>query len=414
VANLIVGVKSFEDDDTFDRKITELRQLGKALGLDIDYEMIQNLDKINDLSYVGSGKMIELKDFILAQDIQYVIFNDELTARQYNYLSDALQIDILDRTSLILAIFEKRAHTKEAILQVEIAKLNYQLPILVGQHQDIIGQMGGSGFRGAGETQLELDRRQLYGQLQKLKQELRKTVKQRQIQRRQRQNNDIPIVSLVGYTNSGKSTLMNTLMKKNHKEHKRVFEKDMLFATLETSTRLVDQQGKLPFLLIDTVGFIAYLPHVLVEAFKSTLEEIKEADLLLHVIDASDPNYLEHVATTNAVLEEIGVKDIPMLYLYNKVDLGGYAFVQAEEPHLFISAKYGQNLESLYQYIRKTLYQHAKRVQLWIPYESGEILSSLYQKAEIISEKYEENGIYLVAEVLPSQLALIEDYYIKN
>ncbi len=355
MANLIVGVKSFEDDDTFDRKITELRQLGKALGLDIDYEMIQNLDKINDLSYVGSGKMIELKDFILSQDIQYVIFNDELTARQYNYLSDALQIDILDRTSLILAIFEKRAHTKEAILQVEIAKLNYQLPRLVGQHQDIIGQMGGSGFRGAGETQLELDRRQLYGQLQKLKQELRKTVKQRQIQRRQRQNNDIPIVSLVGYTNSGKSTLMNTLMKKNHKEHKRVFEKDMLFATLETSTRLVDQQGKLPFLLIDTVGFIAYLPHVLVEAFKSTLEEIKEADLLLHVIDASDPNYLEHVATTNAVLEEIGVKDIPMLYLYNKVDLGGYTFVQAEEPHLFISAKYGQNLESLYQYIRKTL-----------------------------------------------------------
>ena len=215
MANLIVGVKSFEDDDTFDRKITELRQLGKALGLDIDYEMIQNLDKINDLSYVGSGKMIELKDFILSQDIQYVIFNDELTARQYNYLSDALQIDILDRTSLILAIFEKRAHTKEAILQVEIAKLNYQLPRLVGQHQDIIGQMGGSGFRGAGETQLELDRRQLYGQLQKLKQELRKTVKQRQIQRRQRQNNDIPIVSLVGYTNSGKSTLMNTLMKKN-------------------------------------------------------------------------------------------------------------------------------------------------------------------------------------------------------
>ena len=139
MANLIVGVKSYEDDDTFDRKIAELRQLGKALGLDIDYEMIQNLDKINDLSYVGSGKMIELKDFIISQDIQYVIFNDELTARQYNYLSDALQIDILDRTSLILAIFEKRAHTKEAILQVEIAKLNYQLPRLVGQHQDIIG-----------------------------------------------------------------------------------------------------------------------------------------------------------------------------------------------------------------------------------------------------------------------------------
>lgn len=414
MANLIVAVKSYEDDMTFDRKLSELRQLAKALDLTVDYEMVQNLDRVNDLSYIGSGKIAELKEFIHIQDIKYVIFNDELSARQYNYLSELLQIDIFDRTSLILTIFEQRAHTKEAVLQVEIAKLNYQLPRLVGGHQDIIGQLGGSGFRGAGETQLELDRRQLYGQLQRLKLELKQVVKQRQTQRRHRKNGDIPIVSLVGYTNSGKSTLMNTMMKKSHKENKRVFEKDMLFATLETSTRLVDQQGKLPFLLTDTVGFIAYLPHVLIEAFKSTLEEIKESDLLLHVIDASDPDYLEHIATTNQVLEEIGAKDIPMLYLYNKVDLGGYAFVQARDPHLFISAKYETNLDALYRYIRKTLYGHAKRVQLYIPYENGEVLSKLYQKAEIINEKYEENGVYVVAELLPTQLALVEDFYIQN
>lgn len=256
MANLIVGVQTPEQIDIFEKKMTELRQLAAALDLQIDYEMVQNLNEVNATSYLGKGKVEELQDFVHKQDIEYIIFNDELSSNQYNYLSEALNKEILDRTSLILAIFEKRARTKEAVLQVKIAKLNYQLPRLVGGHQDLIGQLGGSGFRGAGETQLELDRRRLYRELQRLKEELSQVVLQRQTQRHKRKNGELPVVALVGYTNSGKSTLMNAFMKKSRHEQKQVFEKDMLFATLETATRLVDGYGHLPFLLTDTVGFI--------------------------------------------------------------------------------------------------------------------------------------------------------------
>lgn len=415
MANLLVGVVVAKMKTECEKKMLELRQLAAALDLSVDYEMVQNLDQINSLSYLGIGKVEELKDFAHKMEIEYVIFNDELTSTQYNYLSEMLpKTEILDRTTLILAIFEKRARTKEAILQVKIAKIKYQLPRLVGSHKDLVGQLGGSGFRGAGETQLELDRRRLYRELQRLQDELKKTVLKRQTQRNQRQNKELPIIALVGYTNSGKSTLMNAFMERAHHQDKTVFEKDMLFATLETATRLVDGYDHLPFLVTDTVGFISYLPHVLIEAFKATLEEIKEADLLLHVVDASDPDYLNHIATTKQVLTEIGVSDIPTLYLYNKVDLGGYAMVQSEEPHLFISAKKQTNLDKLYSYIRKTLYPHVLKEQFWIPYEDGEIYSYLHAHTQIINEQYLDDGIYVIAELLPSQLKQVEGYLVKN
>lgn len=414
MANMIVGVKTNENELYFEKKFEETIQLSKALDITIEFEMIQNLEFVNQLSYIGKGKVDELLDFIHKYDIDTVIFNDELTSNQYNFLAEVLNITVLDRTSLILAIFEQRAHTKEAILQVKIAKLRYQLPRLTGSHQDIFGQLGGSGFRGAGETQLELDRRQLYNELNRLENELKEVVRQRKTQRKKRKNGQVPVVALVGYTNSGKSTLMNTFLKRSHHQTKQVFEKDMLFATLETSTRLIDGYQQLPFLLTDTVGFIAYLPHVLVQAFKSTLEEIKEADLLIQVIDASDSEYEKHIQTTNQVLEEIGVRDIPMLYAYNKVDLGGYAFIQAKEPNVFISAKKEINIESIEHYIRKTLYPHVKRVQLLIPYEDGSTYSYLASHCEIISESFEEKGIYLVVEILPKDQKIINKYIITH
>lgn len=414
MANMIVGIKTNENQLYFEKKFEETIQLSKALDLTIDYEMIQNLDIPNQVSYIGKGKVEELLDFTKKYDIETIIFNDELTSNQYNFLAEILEVTILDRTSLILAIFEQRARTKEAVLQVKIAKLKYQLPRLTGSHQDIFGQLGGSGFRGAGETQLELDRRQLYNELHRLENELKKVVLQRQTQRAKRKQTDVPVVSLVGYTNSGKSTLMNTFLKRSHHDDKKVFEKDMLFATLETSTRLIDGYHQLPFLLTDTVGFISYLPHVLVQAFKSTLEEIKEADLLIQVIDASDPECEKHIETTNQVLEELGASDIPMLYVYNKVDLGGYAFIQTRDPYVFISAKNETNIEAIDRFIRKTLYPHVKRVQLLIPYEKGDVYSYLSSHCEIISEKFEENAIYVVCEVLPNDMKRIEDYIIKN
>lgn len=414
MANMIVGIKTNENLYYFEKKFEETIQLAKALDIEIDYEMTQNLEDANQLSYIGKGKVEELKHFIDLYNINTIVFNDELTSNQYNFLADTLNITVLDRTSLILAIFEQRAHTKEAILQVKIAKLRYQLPRLTGSHQDIFGQLGGSGFRGSGETQLELDRRQLYNELHRLENELKEVVRQRKTQRHQRKNGQLPVVALVGYTNSGKSTLMNTFLKRAHHSTKQVFEKDMLFATLETSTRLIDGYQQLPFLLTDTVGFIAYLPHVLVQAFKSTLEEIKEADLLIQVVDASNPDYEKHIATTNLVLEEIGVSDIPMLYAYNKVDLGGYAFIQAKEPHVFISAKDEVNIDAIDKYIRKTIYPHVKRVQLLIPYEDGGLYAYLHSHCEIISESFEEQAIYVVVEMLPNDLSKVEKYVVKN
>lgn len=414
MSNMIVGVKSNESDEIFADKLKELKELAKAIDFSVDYEMIQNMERVHEISYLGSGKLNELKDFVKKMNITCVIFNDELTVTQYNHVHEILDCSVLDRTSLILDIFERRAHTREAILQVEIAKLNYALPRLTGGHQDILGQQGGSGFRGSGETQLELDRRQLHARLVKLKQELSQVVKQRQKQRQKRQSTTIPKVSLVGYTNSGKSTLMNAFLKLNHQSNKTVFEKDMLFATLQTTTRLIAPYKKMPFLLTDTVGFIHYLPHVLIEAFKSTLEEVKEADLLLHVIDASNPYYQKHIDTTLQVLKEIGADEIPMLYVYNKVDLGGYAFIQTQEPHLFISAKKKINLDALYQYIRKTMFRHVKRVQLWLPYEKSQVMAELYRYGEIIEEKYQDKGIYIVAEILPETQKKIDQYEIKH
>ena len=414
MANMIVGIKTNENQFYFEKKFEETIQLCKALDLEMDYEMTQNLEDVNQLSYIGKGKVEELIEFVKMYEIETIVFNDELTSNQYNFLAEILEVTILDRTSLILAIFEQRARTKEAVLQVKIAKLKYQLPRLTGSHQDIIGQLGGSGFRGAGETQLELDRRQLYNELHRLEGELKKVVLQRQTQRAKRKDGDLPVVALVGYTNSGKSTLMNTFLKRTNHQTKAVFEKDMLFATLETSTRLIDGYHQLPFLLTDTVGFISYLPHVLVQAFKSTLEEIKEADLLIQVVDASDPECEEHIQTTNEVLKELGVEDIPMLYAYNKVDLGGYAFIETKDPHVFISAKNEINIDAIDRFIRKTLYPHVKRVHLLIPYEQGEVYSYLSSHCEIISESFENNGIYLVVEVLPSDYRRVEQYLIQH
>ena len=414
MANMIVGIKTNENQFYFEKKFEETIQLCKALDLEMDYEMTQNLEDVNQLSYIGKGKVEELIEFVKMYEIETIVFNDELTSNQYNFLAEAIGVTILDRTSLILAIFEQRARTKEAVLQVKIAKLKYQLPRLTGSHQDIFGQLGGSGFRGAGETQLELDRRQLYNELHRLESELKKVVVQRKTQRQKRKAGDLPVVALVGYTNSGKSTLMNTFLKRAHHDTKSVFEKDMLFATLSTNTRYIKVDGYYPFLLTDTVGFISHLPHSLIKAFRSTLEEIKEADLLIQVVDASDPECENHIETTNQVLEELGAKDIPMLYAYNKVDLGGYAFIQTKEPHIFISAKNGTNIDAIDRYIRKTLYPHVKRVQLMIPYDQGELYSYLSSHCQIISESFEDQAIYLVVEVLPNDYKKVENYLIQN
>ena len=300
--------------------IDELKSLCIACDIEVEDVVIQKLEKINPATYIGKGKIEEIR---LRLDGEMVIFDDELSPLQVKNLTDQLQTEVTDRTDLILRIFEQRAQTKEAKLQVEIARDQYLLPRLAGMQEHMSHQQGGSGFRGSGEKQIELDRRIISRKLSRSRKELAQIVKQRQTQRERRKRNNVPVIALVGYTNSGKSTLLNTLCQN---KEKKVFEKDMLFATLQTSTRNIKIKNH-TCLLTDTVGFIERLPHNLIQAFRSTLEEVKEADLLLHVVDSSFEDYQLQVDTTNKVLEELGVENTPMIYVYNKVDLNKYGYV---------------------------------------------------------------------------------------
>ena len=302
---LLVAV-NVNNEKYFEESVEELELLVKACDMIPIGTLFQNLDAVNTAYYVGSGKLSEIKQEILARNVDVVIFNSELSPTQLRNLQNKLDIAILDRTALILQIFAIRAKTKEAKLQVEIASLQYMLPRLVGLHTSLGRQGGGASLsnKGSGEKKLELDRRKIEERITKLNEELKQIEKERNVQRKKRQKSGIPLVSLAGYTNAGKSTLMNALVDMYKKDDaKKVEEKDMLFATLETSVRNITLPDKKSFLLSDTVGFISKLPHNLIKAFRSTLEEIKEADLILQVIDYSDENYKEHIEVTNDTLK---------------------------------------------------------------------------------------------------------------
>lgn len=389
-----------------DTSIQELHGLCQACDLEVTQVFIQNLDAIQKNTFIGSGKVWEIKESI--GDETVVVFDEELTPLQLRCLHDILEIEVTDRTDLILRIFEQRAKTKEARLQVQIAKYQYLLPRLVGMREDMSHQQGGSGFRGSGETQLELDRRQIYRQLTHAKKELQEVVKQRQTQRKRRKANGKKVIALVGYTNSGKSSLMNVFTK-----HKHVEQKDMLFATLETATRQIEIKNQ-KCLLTDTVGFIERLPHHLVQAFRSTLEEVKEADILIHVVDSASSEYEQHIHTTNQVLESLGVVNTPMLYAYNKIDLNAYGWLQPEEPYVFISAKKLMNINTLEDAIYHMLFKDYAIYELNIPYEHGDVFQQIARDITILEQRYVDNGIYVKIEMDPNFIHQYEAYLLRH
>ena len=297
VRAILVGLNVDKNDDDFERSMHELKELTKALDLIVAATVTQSLPSPDRSTYIGSGKVEEIKNSLDVFDANIIIFNDALSPMQVRNLEKILDTEVMDRTGLILQIFAKRARTREARLQVEYAQLQYMLPRLVGMRSSLSRQGGGSGRlsnKGSGEKQLELDRRRIEQRSAELRRELKSVEKERDTQRGRRLNSDTPKISLVGYTNAGKSTIMNNLLKYYGGEasvEKQVLEKNMLFATLDTSVRKISPSGHKPFLLTDTVGFISELPHTLVNAFKSTLEEAKYADLILEIIDFSDPEY---------------------------------------------------------------------------------------------------------------------------
>lgn len=415
---ILVGVNT-ADKELHDYEMLELKELCFACDIEVIETITQNAETINKATYVGKGKLEEIKGLVEAVNPDLIVCNDQLTPTQINVLQEYLDINIYDRTYVILEIFKRRATTKEAILQVDIASLRYMLPRLIGLREGLSRQRGGGGNgaygRGAGETQLEIDRRNINDRIAFLRKQLEELTADRAIQRQKRKNNNIPVVCLVGYTNSGKSSTLNAFLEKSTAIKKKVMEKNMLFATLETSSRLVKLENNHEFILTDTVGFVSKLPTMLVEAFKSTLEEITEADLIVHVVDASNPNYQLQIDTTNKVLSEIGVKDIPMIYAFNKIDLvDHYFYIPPQYPDAIrISATSNKNIDLLTKMIEDELYKDEKELELLLPYDKMNILSTLQSETVVANVEYLENGVKLKARLSQKYQNLLKDYILK-
>ena len=410
---ILVGV-DLNNDKNFDYSVEELKNLAEACSVQVVGVLTQKLERVNPACYIGTGKVDEVALLVGQNDANLVIFNDELSPSQIRNLEHGLQCKVIDRTILILDIFASRAKTREAQLQVEVAQLKYMMPRLIGLNASLSRQAGGIGSKGPGEKKLELDRRRIEEQVHKLNKELDSLVLARQNQRKLRKRNSTPVVALVGYTNAGKSTTMNALLTvSNAQSEKSVFEKNMLFATLETSTRHIQLPDNKQFLLTDTVGFVSKLPHQLVKAFRSTLEEVTEADLLLHVVDLSHPEFQTQIEITNKVLDELGVKETPMVYVYNKADLVEDEFTPSTKEAVRISAKNLTNIDTLIDCIKSHIFQHYVKASFLIPYDRGNLVSYLNEHANVFDTEYLENGTLITVECSEHDAHRLAEYKVK-
>jgi len=405
---ITVGL-NLHNDPLFKTSMEELKNLAEACHIDVVHQVVQNKDTPSPKYYIGKGKVEEIKQMVDIYEADVIIFDDELSPSHIKNLEKALEMRVIDRTVLILDIFARRAKTTEAKLQVELAQAQYLLPRMTGSYEALSRQRAATLARGPGEQKLELDRRVLRKKISKIKSDLKTVVKNRRNQRKNRQSHHVPIVALTGYTNAGKSTLMNALIdESSHHEKKYTFEKNMLFATLETKTKKITLSDSKNFLITDTVGFIKKLPHDLVEAFKSTLEEITEADLLLHVIDVSDPHFESQITAVNHVLKEINADNIPTIYVYNKVDLIDDLPMVNREDSIFVSAINHKNIEKLLDLINHMLEKNSKLIQLKLPYDKGDIFSYLKENKTIESSSYESDGILIKVQLNQEE---IEHYH---
>lgn len=388
----------------FDKSMEELENLAEACDMEVTASVIQNLDSVNPAYYIGSGKVTEIREMAEQLGADSVVFNNDLSPSQLTNLQKALDLEVLDRTNLILEIFSRRAKTREAKLQVEAANLQYILPRLAGMRSNLNRQGGTSGSlsnRGAGEKKLELDRRKIESRIGELEKELEAVQKDRETQRKRRSRSALPQIALVGYTNAGKSSLMNKMVEVYQKEEDKMVEaKDMLFATLDTTVRKITPGDNKDFLLSDTVGFISRLPHSLVKAFRSTLDEVRYADLLLEVVDFSDGQYKEHMEVTANTLKELGAETVPRLYVMNKADL---VMNETELPKvvgdkIFMSAKTGAGLTELLEMIHSKVFAGYKICEFLVPYEDGSAVSYLNGSARVLKQEYLPEGVRILAE----------------
>ena len=403
LAGLDAGVFSKEETAT-EESIAELEALLETAGGTCVGTLLQSRPTPDPHSFLGEGKAEELRQAVEATGADMVIFDNDLSPSQIRSLEQITGVTVIDRSALILDIFAQRAKTKEGRLQVELAQYQYLLPRLSGMGASLSRQGGGIGTRGPGETRLETDRRHIRARISRLQQELKEVRRIRSVQRQRREKNSVPVVALIGYTNAGKSTLLNALTGAGIPANNRLFD------TLDTTTRRLRVSDTLEVLLSDTVGFIAKLPHHLVEAFQATLEELQYADLLLHVIDASDPNREDHMAVVEKLAAELAPQGVPMIEVYNKADLIEPQFIPIGENRIAISASSGVGLDKLLSMIDQKLDTGVRRLQILLPYSAAGELDRLHREARVFLVEYENDGIRVDAALNREQQGRYREY----
>jgi len=406
---------------SLDESLEELAMLADTAGIEVIGRVKQMLHEIEPSTYVGSGKIQEIIDLLEAEEVKTIIFDDELSPRHQRELNKRLgnEIKVLDRSALILDIFAQHARTKEGYLQVELAQYEYRLPRLTRQWTHLARQAGGAGarggigvgLRGPGETQLEVDKREIQQKISKLKTDIEKVRVHRDQYRAQRKKSGIPIIALVGYTNAGKSTLLKAMTDAE------IYIADQLFATLDPTTRRIDLPSNRQCLLTDTVGFIQKLPTTLVAAFRATLEEIQDADVILHVVDQSHPHVLSHIDTVEDTLAEIDAPDVPRILVWNKSDKldNDSSHVQLEEADSYfsevsLSALKGIGIDTLSEQIELALATRLRKMVLLIPYTEGHLVSALFDQGRVLNQEHTNDGIAITVELPRTLVGRFIDY----